>query len=56
MPKVESYRHLGAEFGAREAVVAAHECVLSSGGTCEGAQYFWNQGIGVFGIASGNIA
>jgi hypothetical protein len=56
VPQVEPYKHLGAESGVREAVVAAHECVLSSGGTCDGAQFYWNQGIAVFWMATGNTA
>jgi len=55
VPEVEPYMHLGPESNARAAAVAAHECVLSHGETCVGAQYFWNQGIEVFWIASGNI-
>lgn len=38
IPKVQSYAHLGPGYGA----------------LCDGAQVFWNQGIGVFWMATGN--
>lgn len=55
VPEAKPYEHLRNECGAREAVISAHECILSGGGMCDGAQYFWNQGIGVFWMASRNI-
>lgn len=55
VPEVEPYVHLGPNRGACEAVIAAHECVFATGGTCEGAQFYWNQGIGVFWLATGNL-
>ncbi|RKP47018.1 rolling circle replication-associated protein [Trinickia fusca] len=54
LPETTTYAHLGPEFGARDAVVAAHQCVLGNGATCDGAQFYWNQGIGVFWMATGN--
>ncbi|TKC83430.1 hypothetical protein FAZ69_23345 [Trinickia terrae] len=54
VPEVTTYAHLGPEYQARDAVVAAHRCVLGNGATCDGAQFYWNQGIGVFWMATGN--
>lgn len=55
LPEVTTYAHLGREFGAIDAVASAHQCVLENGGTCDGAQFFWNQGTGVFWLATGNV-
>ncbi len=55
VPEVEPYVHLGRECSAQQAVIAAHQCILSSGGTCNVAQFYWNQGVGVFWMATGNI-
>lgn len=55
LPETTTYAHLGPECGAMDAVVAAHQCVLENGATCDGAQFFWNQGIGVFWMATGNV-
>jgi hypothetical protein len=56
MPEVEPYAHLGRGSDAREGVICAHQCVLSNGGTSDGAQFYWNPGIGVFWIATCNVA
>jgi len=53
-PETTTYAHLGPEFSAKDAVVAAHQCVLENDATCDGAQFYWNQGIGVFWMATGN--
>lgn len=55
LPETTTYAHLGPEFGVQDAVVAAHRCVLENGATCDGAQFYWNQGIGVFWMATGNV-
>lgn len=55
VPETTTYAHLGAESGAMDAVVAAHRCVLEHGATCDGAQFYWNQGVGVFWMATGNV-
>lgn len=55
MPETTTYAHLGSEAGAMDAVVAAHRCVLENGATCDGAQFYWNQGVGVFWMATGNV-
>lgn len=55
LPEVTTYAHLGADASVVDAVAAAHECVLTAGATCDGAQFFWNQGIGVFWMATGNV-
>lgn len=56
LPELTTYAELGREYGAVDAVAAAHECVLGNGGTCDGAQFFWNGGIGVFWMATGNTS
>ncbi len=53
VPEVEPYAHLGPGFGAKDAIVEAHRAVLSAGSSCDGAQFYWNQGIGVFWMATG---
>lgn len=55
VPETTTYAHLGSESGAMDAVVAAHRCVLENGATCDGAQFYWNQGVGVFWMATGNV-
>jgi hypothetical protein len=54
VPETTTYAQLGPELGAIDAVATAHQCVLHNGATCDGAQFYWNQGIGVFWMATGN--
>lgn len=54
VPEVEPYAHLGPEFSAKDAIIEAHRAVLSAGSSCDGAQFYWNPGIGVFWLATGN--
>ncbi|MDW9228970.1 hypothetical protein C7S15_3570 [Burkholderia cepacia] len=54
LPEVTTYAHLGAECSRGEAVAAAYECVDANGADFDGAQLFWNRGIGVFWMATGN--
>ena len=54
VPEVEPYAHFGHDCGMREAVIAAHECLLGNGGTFDGAQFSLNHGLGVFWVAAGN--
>ncbi|AOK08629.1 hypothetical protein LGM90_10125 [Burkholderia sp. AU28942] len=54
LPEVTTYAHLGAESSRGEAVAAAYACVDANGADFDGAQLFWNRGIGVFWMATGN--
>jgi hypothetical protein len=54
LPEVTSYAHLGVESSRGEAVAAAYECVGANGADLSNAQLFWNRGIGVFWMATGN--
>jgi hypothetical protein len=54
MPETTTYAHLGAEASGKDAIVSAYACIRENGGGFDGAQLFWNQGIGVFWIATGN--
>jgi hypothetical protein len=46
--------NLGAESSAYDAVIAVHRYLSGHDATCDGAQFFWNQGIGVLWMATGN--
>ncbi|WP_346779022.1 hypothetical protein [Burkholderia sp. Ac-20384] len=54
LPEVTAYAHLGAESSRGEAVAAAYACVDANGADFGGAQLFWNRGIAVFWMATGN--
>jgi len=54
LPETTTYAHLGAESGAGDAVAAAYRCVDENGADFNSAQLFWNRGIGVFWMATGN--
>jgi len=54
LPETITYAHLGPELRAADAIAAAHECVIANGADCGAAQHFWNGGIGVFWMATGN--
>ncbi|MGQ7936999.1 rolling circle replication-associated protein [Paraburkholderia sp. D1E] len=54
LPELTTYAHLGAESGRGEAVAAAYECVDANGADFSNVQTFWNRGIGVFWMATGN--
>ncbi|MBN3830199.1 hypothetical protein G3O00_42700, partial [Burkholderia sp. Ac-20384] len=45
---------LGAESSHGEAVAAAYACLDTNGADFGGAQLFWNRGIAVFWMATGN--
>jgi len=54
LPETTTYAHLGAECGPSDAVAAAYQCVDENGADFNHAQLFWNRGIGVFWMATGN--
>ncbi|TCK37158.1 hypothetical protein B0G84_6213 [Paraburkholderia sp. BL8N3] len=54
LPELVTYAHLGSESGRGEAVAAAYQCVDANGADFSNAQLFWNRGIGVFWMATGN--
>lgn len=54
LPETTTYAHLGAESSAGDAVAAAYRCVDENGADFNSAQLFWNRGIGVFWMATGN--
>lgn len=56
VPEVEPWAHLDPECSAKDAIVEAHRAVLSAGGSCLGSQFYWNDGIGVYWMATGNTA
>lgn len=55
LPETTTYAHLGAELGRGDAIQAAYDCVDANGADFENAQLFWNRGIGVFWMATGDI-
>lgn len=55
LPELTTYAHLGADSSRGEAVAAAYECVETNGADFGNAQLFWNRGIGVFWMATGNV-
>jgi len=54
VPEVVTYAHLGPESRAGDAVAAAFDCVDTGGASLADAQVFWNHGIGVLWMATGN--
>lgn len=54
LPETTTYTHLGTESSRSEAVAAAYACVDENGADFGNAQLFWNRGIGVFWMATGN--
>ena len=54
LPEMTTYAHLGPELGRSDAVAAAYACVDENGADFGNAQLFWNRGIGVFWMATGN--
>lgn len=54
LPELTTYAHLAADSSRGEAVAAAYECVDGNGADFGNAQLFWNRGIGVFWMATGN--
>ncbi|MDQ7981948.1 hypothetical protein QYH69_32510 [Paraburkholderia sp. SARCC-3016] len=54
LPEVVPYAHLGSECDRGDAIQAAYDCVGANGAHFDSAQLFWNRGIGVFWMATGN--
>ncbi|APR40336.1 hypothetical protein BTO02_29235 [Paraburkholderia sp. SOS3] len=54
LPEVVPYAHLGVGSVRGEAIQAAYDCVGANGAHFDSAQLFWNRGIGVFWMATGN--
>jgi len=54
LPETVTNAHLGAESSRGDAVAAAYRCVDENGADFNSAQQFWNRGIGVFWMATGN--
>lgn len=54
LPELTTYVHLGPEAGRGDAIGAAYDCVDANGADFGNAQIFWNRGIGVFWMATGN--
>ncbi|WP_345891039.1 hypothetical protein [Burkholderia sp. Ax-1724] len=54
LPELVTYAHLGADSSRGDAVAAAYACVDENGADFGNAQLFWNRGIGVFWMATGN--
>ncbi|HTH61272.1 MAG TPA: hypothetical protein VL689_14065 [Paraburkholderia sp.] len=55
LPELTTYAHLGPECGRGDAIGAAYDCVDANGADFGNAQVFWNRGIGVFWMATGNV-
>nr|WP_260466777.1 hypothetical protein [Pandoraea apista] len=55
LPETVTYAHLGADYSRGDAIAAAYDCVDQNGADLSNAQLFWNRGIGVFWMATGNV-